>query len=912
MRQRYNVLVGLVSAFVFSLLYIMGFLNYFEERLYDFFLSFRADRPRIENVAFLDADDPAIAYYGVFPWPRSIVAEGILRLKEYGAAAAIFDIEYIDQGPQGIDSLYLNQGLGNDFNRSFSDINAAAQEIISAITSGRINRSEIEHYSASLNELIAGEQKNLFSKAQRIARDNDIYLAQAQALNGRSWSTLNLREELLEGEQAERRVIAEEHFAYPVKAAEDAHKGAGFVDILPSLPMFAEAAKGAGFTNVEIDSDGVRRRVYLAQNIKDHWYLQLSFSPLLDYLGNPEIILEEKKLTIKQAKFPDGRIKDIVIPLDHKGRMMLDWPKEDYADSYDHVSFAQFSVLDDIEADIEYYSRALAGADLMFFSQFDSVLSRVIILLGNLGELFDAARTTKNNALENTSEDYFNDYLKYRGEAYSLLGEIIALNADTLVTGLAEQLSEEYPESAEYIYEEADYIFQLIGALRINLDDHNKLNAENKNMLKDKFVIMGYTGTGTTDYGATPFYEKYINVGTHGVVLDTILSESFLIPLGHWWRAAFLMIFIPFFFFFTSRFVPVVRAVSGFGAALVIFAGAVLLFRFTGIYWGPLGAVLAMFIAVITREVIAYAGSEKEKQFIRTAFSTYVSSDVVKEIISDPSRLQLGGTKRYMTALFTDIKGFSSISEKLDPVDLVNLLNHYLSAMSDIVLEEKGTIDKYIGDAIVAFFGAPLVLEDHALRACISAIKMKKIEEELNKTFAENNMSPMPVFTRFGVNTGYMVAGNMGTGNKMNYTIMGNAVNLSARLEAVNKQYGTQILASEYTVREAAKTSGEKLLYRKLDRVRVVGINEPVRLCELLDTIEEAGDQNKKLVTVFHEALDNFENRNWKQAEEGFKEALAISGENDAPAKMYLKRIEQFLTNPPDKKWDGVYNLTSK
>lgn len=360
-------------------------------------------------------------------------------------------------------------------------------------------------------------------------------------------------------------------------------------------------------------------------------------------------------------------------------------------------------------------------------------------------------------------------------------------------------------------------------------------------------------------------------------------------------------------FVLSRRLTPLLRVTTGFAVTLALFAASVLLFRFTGVYWGPLGAVLGMIAALITREIVSYAGSEKEKQFIRTAFSTYVSHDIVKEIIADPSRLQLGGTKRRMTAVFTDVKGFSTISEKLDPVDLVSLLNLYLSKMSDIILEQKGTIDKYIGDAIVAFFNAPLDLADHAVHACISAINMKKAEEELNKIIQEQKLSPVPVFTRIGINTGDMVAGNMGTSNKMNYTIMGNAVNLAARLEGVNKQYGTCILASEETLRE----TGDRFLYRKMDRVRVVGINEPVRLCELIDTAALADEQMKKLARVFHDALALFEKRQWKQAAQGFREILSFK-DDDTPSQIYLERSEQFIVRPPEENWDGVYNLTSK
>jgi adenylate cyclase len=906
-KLRKNAILGLSAALLFALLYITGVLTPLEDRLYDFFLRFRANRERLSDVVFLDVDDNAIAYYGIFPWPRSIPADGLLRLKEYGARAAIFDIEYIDEGPQGVDSIYLNNGLGNDFFRSFSEINSAVRDFLSAVRSGRIGRGDIDDFAVPLFSLINSEQTDLYNKAQHIARDNDHYLAQALALFGSSWSTLNLRSYPLDGEEAQRRFLAQERFAYPVTASSGVSLGRSFVDILPALPAFSLAAKGAGFTNAEIDGDGVRRRVYLVQNVYDHWYSQLAFSPLLDYLGRPEIFLEKRKLTLKQARLPNGRTKDIVIPLDQHGRMMLDWPKENYDDSYTHISFAVFSQLDDIEAELEHYSRLLASADILFFASFDSALAGIPVSLYGITEIFDAVYEARNHAMENNSDDSFDAYLEYRRYAHALLGELTALDAGAKVRDLIPQLCDEYPDSAEYIEEEGEYIAMLADYIGINLARHNELTELNSRELRDKFVILGRVDTGTTDIGVNPFHGHYVNVGTHGVVLDTILSGTFINPVSFWFTIIFMLIFIPLFFIFSERLSPVMRAVSGFSATIAILLFAILLFRFTGVFFGTLGIVLAMIIAVIIREIISYAGSEKEKQFIRTAFSTYVSGDVVKEIISDPSRLQLGGTKRHMTAIFTDVQGFSTISEQLDPEELVSLLNKYLSAMSDVVLAEKGTIDKYEGDAIIAFFGAPLELGDHALRACVSAITIKKIETELNKTIMEQKLSPSPLLTRIGINTGYMVAGNMGTANKMNYTIMGNAVNLAARLEGVNKQYGTWILASHDTVRE----TGDNLLYRKLDRVRVVGINEPVRLCELLELAEHADEQSKKLVSVFHNALDNFEKRDWKQAADGFKEALSI-GENDRPSKLYLERCEAFLKTPPDEKWDGVYNLTSK
>jgi len=908
MKNWKNSLMGLAAAVIFSLLYITGALSSLEDRLYDFFLRFRANRELTDKVVFLDVDDQAIAFYGFFPWPRSITADGLLRLKEYDAKAVIFDIEYIDRGPQGVDNLYLEQGLGYDFDRSFSEIDSMTQDVLSAFGAGRIGRGDLAGFSQQLSNLITREKNNLYNRTQRVARDNDIYLAQAIALNGNTWSTINLWSYPLDGEQAQRRVIAEDRFIYLINASLNAFTGEGAVDVLPALPVFFNAAKGAGYTNIVIDDDGVRRRVFLTQNVYDHWYLQLAFAPLIDFFGNPEIILERRKMTIKQAKMPDGKTQDIIIPLDNKGRMLLDWPKTDYAESFTHISFSDFSLLDDIEAEIVRYTHALLAADLNLFSQFDSSLVSISVNLGEMIELFDAAHEYRNIAMQNTDNDSFNVYIKYRDIAYDVLGEILADEPKAAIMELSARLCVERPDAAEIIEDEAGYIALLLYTLEVNLNRFLELNQELYDALHDKFVIIGRVDTGTTDYGANPFFGKYINVGTHGVVLDTILSGTFIIPVDNWMKILFMLIFIPAFFIFTAKFTPVIRASAGFGAVLTVFIAAVLTFRFSGIYMGSLGFILAMISAIIVREIIAYAGSEKEKHFIRTAFSTYVSSDVVKEIIADPSRLQLGGTTHYMTAVFTDVKGFSTISEKLgDPAKLVSLLNKYLSTMSDVVLAEKGTIDKYIGDAIVAFFGAPIPLEDHALRACVSAITMKKMEAELNKTVMEQELSPIPLLTRIGINTGNMVAGNMGTSNKMNYTIMGNAVNLSARLEGVNNQYGTWILASEETV----KQTGDALLYRKLDRVRVVGINEPVRLCELIDMAETANEQDKKLVKVFHEALDCFEKREWKQAIEGFNEALEVKP-GDAPSTIYLDRLKQFSVTLPNESWDGVYNLKSK
>jgi class 3 adenylate cyclase len=298
---------------------------------------------------------------------------------------------------------------------------------------------------------------------------------------------------------------------------------------------------------------------------------------------------------------------------------------------------------------------------------------------------------------------------------------------------------------------------------------------------------------------------------------------------------------------------------------------------------------------------------------LKDAFSRYLSPVVVNEIIHDPSRLTLGGEKRVMTVLFTDIQDFAMISDRLEPVQLVSLLNLYLSDMSSIIAENLGTIDKYVGDAIIAFFGAPLHQEDHAALACRSALRIKEAEKALNRKILEKRLSPLPLFTRIGINTGSMVVGNMGSENKLNYTVMGSAVNLAARLEGVNKLYRTGgILVSEYTI----NGTGDEFIYRSLDRVRVVGLSSPVRIYEITGFRDGASAADIERTAAWEEAMELFEKRQYGKAGEIFA-SLAVGsygavGVADTTAKIYVDRCRDFTAAPPPDDWDGVNNLAQK
>ena len=461
----------------------------------------------------------------------------------------------------------------------------------------------------------------------------------------------------------------------------------------------------------------------------------------------------------------------------------------------------------------------------------------------------------------------------------------------------------------------------------------NMITPEN---FSDTYVFFGLYTQGLFDIFSTPISSVYAGMGCHITMLDNMLQNDFLSESGESLNLIILLAVVAIIICLTMFSNRITLSVGGMiFIILAIIIGAFAAYQF-GNLWVPMITYLAGTLAAfLTVTLYNYATEGSQKRFIKSAFSQYLSPKVVEQLILDPSQLKLGGEKREMTAIFTDIRAFSTFSEALgDPAKLVELLNFYLTRMSNIVLDNQGTIDKYEGDAIIAFFGAPLHMKNHAALACRATVKMKKAEKAINREAllhglitpevmtamakkgiitSTNDLSP--IFTRIGVNTGDMVVGNMGTPNKMDYTIMGNAVNLAARLEGVNKQYDTGgILISEYTRAQI----GDEFIVRPLSRVRVVGVNTPIRLYELLDIAREANPEMVEMVKEWEQAFNLYEKKEFAAAKKIFQ---SIIGKNigcfdhaDNTAKKYLKRCEDFILSPPDdKKWDdGVDNLTEK
>jgi adenylate cyclase len=439
----------------------------------------------------------------------------------------------------------------------------------------------------------------------------------------------------------------------------------------------------------------------------------------------------------------------------------------------------------------------------------------------------------------------------------------------------------------------------------------------------DKIVLVGVTLPEYKDLFPVPIARGtqrrdnlMYGVEIHANVVESVLRNSFLRIESRFVEALITLFLVFLTFSVTSRIREIKsRHVLLLGLLSSLFtltaiAGivgiATILFVSSNYVMSVVSAVLAVVGGYLMSTTYHFVVERKERLLIKSMFSTYVNPSLVEELVAHPEKLVLGGQREELTVLFSDIEGFTAMSEYLPPEDLVSILNEYFSVMSALIFKNDGTLDKYEGDAIMAFWGAPVPQSDHALRACTTALEMQTSLLDLNRSWAAVNRPPLRV--RIGLNTGEMVVGNMGAEGKFAYTVIGDSVNLASRLEGANREYKTGIMVSHRTY-ELVKDS---ILGRELDRITVKGRNEPVRVYELLEVREEKLDEDLEgFLSFYAEGMSGYFLRRWQKAGKAFQAALALRPE-DYPTKLHLERIRAYQQHPPPEDWNGVFVMKTK
>ena len=427
----------------------------------------------------------------------------------------------------------------------------------------------------------------------------------------------------------------------------------------------------------------------------------------------------------------------------------------------------------------------------------------------------------------------------------------------------------------------------------------------------DKYVFFGFYAPGLFDICANPLETVYPGMGVHITMLDNILNSDFIREAPVWLDMVVLFVII----LLTSALAlfcdKLHFSVGGMVLmALLIIAGTFIAYN-TFCLWFPMVLPLAgLFVSFLTCTVYNYATEGSQRRFIKSAFSQYLSPIYIDQLISNPEQLKLGGERVEISIFFSDVQGFTTISENLDPDQLKELLNEYLTFLTDIIQNSGGTIDKYEGDAIIAFWNAPVHMEDHASRALGAAIECQtRLVEKaghFENLFKKWNINAPGInkslSTRIGLNTGYAVVGNFGSEGHFNYTMLGDSVNLAARLEGLNKQFGTFLMCTEHTMNEANKYG--KFYGRSLAKVAVVGKNEPVAVWEPLS--EAVYREKESTIREFGLARETFYTGDFAKAINLFEKLK----DRDAPSKYYIDQSKYYLENTSE--WQGFWKASSK
>jgi len=505
-----------------------------------------------------------------------------------------------------------------------------------------------------------------------------------------------------------------------------------------------------------------------------------------------------------------------------------------------------------------------------------------------------------------------------------VLGDAIYLEGETLRRRIPIDETGRY--LINYRFGQKDSNNVGFAALTISYMEHYVLNKPHPDRpdIKDKILLVGQFSTGLSDNGVTPFGVETPLVLVHANVLDNVLREDYATHSPRWPVLIGTLVIGALGLVLYSKRTLAQQALFALGvpAAYLAFAAA---FWIKWSLWLPLLWPVVGFgslqVFMIVRQLVR---EQKAKQQIKGMFGTYISPELVNRMIESGQSPELGGHEEDITAYFSDIQAFSAFSEKLPPERLVVLMNEYLSACTDIIQEEGGTLDKYIGDAVVAMFGAPLPLPDHALRACVASQRIHlKLAELRAKWKAQGDLWPGIVHdmqSRIGLNSGAVIVGNIGSRTRFNYTMMGDNVNLAARMESGAKSWGVYSMCTEATRHACERDGGDRIVFRALGRIIVKGRSSAVPIFEIVGLKENVTEKTRECLRIFEQGLARHYARDWEAALALFAKSQELEpnqpgvtpGVTSNPSRVYTEITRRYQIAPPPANWEGEYVMTVK
>lgn len=864
---RVSMTIGFLSALLMTafFFFLPQLYAIFEAKTLDLRFQLRGPIVQDKHILFLEMDEAAIKDLGRWPWPRDTFAHIVETLKKLDCRAVLFDVTFSNPAQLIVDREKLYSQLKLKENKKL--LGEFILDTKQLLQQEEVNPAEVENALLQLEQGIDVWDKNIEDTLSVATQDNDfifsriikeagnVYLGYQFEVSTPGDSRKDLRYHLLK--QSLTKWIGE-------------HPTQDFSQLPFSLKRMA------GFTAKEIQTAFTRVKLYylLSRNLeltaagaaarlglKDLSELRPHYNVVRIEVFRDKItqILDDKK---------DAALKEVVWKLGLFNTEDIELVKQEYErvvlegvfskkTGIPYPSEKDFLKAINLSPPILSFVQSMKSAGFLnAIPDSDGTLRRAPLLVYYKGRIY--FHITLRILFDLWGVDPQRDISIKPGNSLMVGLHRIPLDAKgfLLLNWPAKWQDSFQHLSASQVYclwelEEnmqnnlqlSDEELQENNLKQTIIEDKKKLEELTQNLsslIKDKICIIGLTAPGTHDYTPIPLESDYPAVGTHAAILNTILNEEFLQRLDPKWTIAII-------FFLGVVIALCVSAMSASYSLFLVFFISILycllgfvLFVKQGLWIdivGPLGTTLLSYVLVVSYN---FATEEKEKRWVKKAFGYYISKNVMEEILKDPAKLKLGGERRELSVLFSDIRNFTAYSEKRQPEEVVEILNEYFEEMSKIIFKHNGTLDKYVGDEIMAIFGAPsaAIETDHAKRAVCVAIEMIERLTQLQEKWRSEAKEPLDI--GIGINTGIMLVGNMGTMERMDYTVIGDAVNLAARIESLTRTYNNHIMISEFTYAQV----NDIVEVKPLESIRVKGKQKPVMMYEVIGY--KRGEENDK------------------------------------------------------------------
>jgi len=896
-----------------------------------------------ENILHVDIDDRSLTEVGRWPWPRQTLAEIVAVLNECGARAIALDIimpeqqavRYVSEAHtiRGADETLISDDppipVWDDLvlMQTIRDCGNVMLPMHVEFAADRASHAPPGPLAARVGELLDATPQASFREvlAELRLADSDMTTAE---------------EDIADEAYLRRRAIG----AIARFALSADHVAGGWIDdasLTAPLVPFAQASRGSGFVTFIPDSDKAMRRIPLLARSDGRIYPQFAFAVAVDELarahgGSCDIRTGADAVTLHCS---DGTMRSI--PLDADGRMLIHWAKDTWppqpdADGRLRVSAAAIARLSqerrrlqrlDAQAKI-WQVRLIASAVAMPNDHLDDLYWKKLPELGKardeaFGRRFAAQRRVLDAAMYGPSSEDAQGKLDECLQAESLCRQAFLSAVKQFVAGIrtgdnldvflgkpdADATKEATTKfnarkaEATEILAKLDRLPRQMQEIRAEIAERR---AELVAIVKDKICIVGSTSTGAADFVPCPLGARTPGVVVHSNIVDTVLTGRF-IGEAHWSVNVLVILALGAAASAIAAWRPVVQAAGG-----VVVLGGVYVALNAWVVFGlwsvwlvaaaPLVAVLASFLVVTAYRQLT---EERGKRQIKAMLVQTLSPEVVEEVLKDPSLLNPGGQKSALTCLFSDLAGFTPLSEVLGPQETVRLLNRYFDGATDaIATRHGGWVNKFLGDGVFAIFGVPVRPERHAARAVEAALDCQDAVDQLNAELSRERGIVVELSVRIGITTGEAMVGNCGSTAKADLTAIGNCVNQASRLEAANKSFGTRIIVAQETW---AACDREALLARPLGRVFIVGVSEAVRVWHVLGRVEAIGEDLKPALADFARAMDLFIGEDFAGAL-ALLEKVAPALGNDAATLYYADLARQCAARPTgDETWRPVH-----